>query len=222
MQHARTISVTPLLVAELLVEGERMPVYVHLVDHPEGRVLIDTGMTERHPALDDMDPVLTPLTEHPLDLATIDAVVATHLHADHCGGNRLFPDAPIHVQRQELTDAAAEGYTLPEWVRPDELHYVAHDGDYDLLPGVRVLACPGHTRGSQIVVIEADGGPVVIAGDAAVWFGQLDEPEDDGQRRILALEPSAVWLSHTHEPWRPPGLQIPAQVTVTPRTVDSR
>ncbi|MFC7597485.1 hypothetical protein ACFQU3_19360 [Terrabacter sp. GCM10028922] len=31
--------------AELLAEGERMPVYVHVIDHPEARVLVDTGMT---------------------------------------------------------------------------------------------------------------------------------------------------------------------------------
>src|SRR5947207_3347842 len=32
--------------AELLVEGERWPVYVHVIDHPAARVLVDTGMTE--------------------------------------------------------------------------------------------------------------------------------------------------------------------------------
>ena len=37
--------VTPVLVAELLAEGERMPVYVHVIDHPDARVLVDTGMT---------------------------------------------------------------------------------------------------------------------------------------------------------------------------------
>lgn len=38
-------TVTPLLVAELLAEDERMPVYVHVVEHPDARVLVDTGMT---------------------------------------------------------------------------------------------------------------------------------------------------------------------------------
>src|SRR6187200_508131 len=32
-------TVTPVLVADLLAEGERMPVYVHLIDHPDARVL---------------------------------------------------------------------------------------------------------------------------------------------------------------------------------------
>jgi N-acyl homoserine lactone hydrolase len=35
-------TITPLLVAELLVEGERWPVYVHVIDHPAARVLVDT------------------------------------------------------------------------------------------------------------------------------------------------------------------------------------
>ena len=44
-----TITITPVHVADLLAEGELMPVYVHVVDHPDGRVLVDTGMTELHP-----------------------------------------------------------------------------------------------------------------------------------------------------------------------------
>ena len=50
--------ITPIFVADLLAEGERMPVYVHVIDHPDGRVLVDTGMTELHPAVADMDPRL--------------------------------------------------------------------------------------------------------------------------------------------------------------------
>ena len=51
-------TITPLLVADLLAEGERMPVYVHVIDHPDARVLVDTGMTELHPAVADLDPRL--------------------------------------------------------------------------------------------------------------------------------------------------------------------
>ena len=48
-------TIAPVLVAELLVEGERWPVYVHVIDHPDARVLVDTGMTELHPAVADLD-----------------------------------------------------------------------------------------------------------------------------------------------------------------------
>src|SRR6187399_1741279 len=72
------LTVTPVLVTELLVEGDRMPVYVHVIDHPEARVLVDTGMTELHPAVADLDPRLRPLSKQDFDLAGIDIVVNTH------------------------------------------------------------------------------------------------------------------------------------------------
>ena len=53
-----TITVSPIHVGDLHVEGEVMPINVHLIDHPDGRVLVDTGMTELHPWLDDMAPTL--------------------------------------------------------------------------------------------------------------------------------------------------------------------
>src|SRR3954453_12625576 len=85
---ASSRTVTPVLVAELLAAGERMPVYVHVIDHPDARVLVDTGLTRLHPAVADMDPLLTPLGEQAdFDLTAIDLVVNTHLHFDHCGGN---------------------------------------------------------------------------------------------------------------------------------------
>ena len=31
------ITITPVFVADLAVEGERMPVYVHVIDHPDAR-----------------------------------------------------------------------------------------------------------------------------------------------------------------------------------------
>ena len=99
-------AITPVFVADLSVEGERMPVYVHVIDHPDARVLVDTGMTELHPAVADLDPRLRPLSEQDFDLAGIDIVVNTHLHADHCGGNHLFAGKPIHVQARNRASVA--------------------------------------------------------------------------------------------------------------------
>jgi len=197
--------VTPVQVASLLAGEERLPVLVHVIDHPDGRILVDTGMTTLHPAVADMDPLLEPLTEHDeLDLDSIAAVVNTHLHFDHCGGNHLFAGRPVYVQRQELEDARTlDDYTIPEWVDAPGMTYEPVDGEFELLPGIRLVPAPGHTRGSQIVVIETDDRPIVIAGDTAVWFGQLDDPETDGQRLIRALDPQQVWLAHASTPWRP-------------------
>lgn len=199
-------TITPVLVAELLADGDRMPVYVHVIDHPEGRVLVDTGMTELHPAVADMDPRVMPLDEHDgFDVGSIDLVVNTHLHYDHCGGNRLFAGVPIHVQRRELEDALGpEDYTIREWVDAPGVEYVPVDGALELLPGIRLLPAPGHTPGSQVVLVDTADGLVVIAGDTAVFFEELDEPRTEGQRLVRSLAPAQVWLAHEHEPWRPP------------------
>ncbi|HET9416893.1 MAG TPA: MBL fold metallo-hydrolase [Candidatus Limnocylindria bacterium] len=199
------ITVTPIFVADLHIEGERMPIYVHVIDHPDGRVLVDTGMTEDHPLLADMEPRLRPLHEQDFDIGSIDMVVNTHLHGDHCGGNRLFAGKPIYVQRQELEDARSQDdYSIREWIDPPGVQYTPVEGELELLPGIRLVPAPGHTRGIQIVVVDTGERPTIIAGDVAVWFGELDEPETEGQRLIHALEPELVWLSHTHEAWRPP------------------
>ena len=204
MTTAASIAITPVHVADLLAGGELMPVYAHLIDHPDGRVLVDTGLTELHPAVADMDPRLMPLSDWGIDLAGIDVVVNTHLHFDHCGGNHLFAGKPIYVQRRELEDARGQDdYTIREWVDAPGVEYVRVDGDLELLPGLRLVPAPGHTPGSQVVAIERGHHPVVIAGDTAVWFGELDEPQTEGQRLVRALGPELVWLSHAHEPWRP-------------------
>ena len=198
------VSITPLHVADLVADGDLMPVYVHVIDHPEARVLVDTGLTELHPLVADMDPRLTPLDTHDMDLQSIDLVVNTHLHYDHCGGNHLFAGKPTYVQSTELEDARTlDPYTIRAWVDAPGVQYVPVDGEHELLPGLRLLLAPGHTRGSQVVVVETGDGPVVIAGDTAVFFAELDAPGTEGQRLIRSLEPTSVWLSHQHEPWRP-------------------
>src|SRR3954453_4196953 len=184
-------TITPVLVAELLPEGELMPVYVHVIDHPDARVLVDTGMTELHPAVADMDPRLVPLSEQAdVDLAGIDIVINTHLHFDHCGGNHLFTGEPIYVQRRELDDARSqEDYTIREWVEAPGVRYAPVDGELELLPGLRLLPAPGHTPGTQVVVVETGRRPVVVAGDLAVSFAQLDEPQTEGRLLVRAPVP---------------------------------
>jgi N-acyl homoserine lactone hydrolase len=163
---------------------------------------VDTGFTGLHPAVADMDPQLEPLTDQDLDLDTITAVVNTHLHFDHCGGNHLFAGRPVYVQRRELEDARTlDDYTIREWVDAPGVSYTEVDGELELLPGIRLLPAPGHTRGSQMVVVDTADGPEVVAGDTAVWSGELDDPTTDGQRLIRSLDPHRVWLAHAAEPW---------------------
>src|SRR4029453_8165531 len=198
-EEAVMLVINPHPAAELLVEGEPMPVFVWTIDHPEGRVLVDTGMIDSRPEFDDMSP--TPPPENiPRDVA---CVINPHLHFDHCGGNRLFPGVPIHVQARELADARSlEDYTIREWVDFDGATYVEHEGEVAVLPGIRLLPAPGHTDGHQVVVVETGAGTNVLGGDVGVWFGDLESGTTEGKRRVLALG-APTWLSHA------PGPEIP-------------
>ena len=105
----------------------------------------------------------------------------------------------------ETHDARNEDdYTIREWVEAPGVQYVPVDGELELLCGLRLVPAPGHTRGMQVVVVETGDCPVVVGGDVAVWFGELDEPHTEGQMRVRALDPAElVWLAHEHQPWRP-------------------
>src|SRR2546425_6642501 len=189
-------TITSLLVAELLVEGERWPVYVHVIDHPAARVLVDTGMTELHPEVVDLDPRLVPLSEQAFDLAGVDVVVNTHLHFDHCGGNHLFAGRPIYVQRQELEDARTEDdYTIREWVEAPGVRYEPVDGELELLPGLRLVPAPGHTRGPPVVVVETGGRPGVVGGGVGGLGGGRRAPHTPRHLRGRAPRPPTGWVA---------------------------
>jgi N-acyl homoserine lactone hydrolase len=201
------------------------PVLGYVVDHPQGRLLLDTGMGD-HP---DVDVHYRPRrTALPAALATaglrledVDLVVNCHLHFDHCGGNPLLAGRPILTQRVELDAAREPGYTLPELVDAPGLRYEQLDGDAEVLTGVHVVATPGHTAGHQSVVVRRDDGVVVVlAGqshDTATAYGadalaRRARREGHGEPlpvppgwidRLQGLDPASVHFAHDHAVWQP-------------------
>src|SRR2546423_2832794 len=127
--------VRPLHFCDVTVDGERWPVFGWAIAGSQGTILVDTGMIDSTPSLDDRwSPVLRPWPE----LGEVVAVINTHLHFDHCGGNRRFAGTPTYVQRAEL-EAAVEPDYLVEWVHFDGESYVEVGGDAELFEGVSVL-----------------------------------------------------------------------------------
>jgi len=179
----------------LVATVKGFPVYAHTIDHPAGLVLVDTGMIDSTPELDEeWDPV--PMPENiPRDVV---CVVNTHLDFDHCGGNRLFPGVPIHVQRLELEHPRGPH----EWVHFDGASYVVHDGEAEVVPGIRLLPTPGHSPGHQSVLVDTPDGLVVLGGDVAYTFRELGSGATEGQRRVLALG-ARTWLAHAERPHVP-------------------
>jgi N-acyl homoserine lactone hydrolase len=188
--------------SEVVFDGQTWPGLVHTIEHPDGLVLVDTGMIDSTPELDEE---WSP-TPHPLDpelVRRVAVVINTHLHFDHCGGNRLFPGLPIHVQSRELADARTQdGYTIREWVDFRGATYVEHDGAVEILAGVRLVPAPGHSDGHQIVVVETDEGPVVLGGDVGYSFSEIGEADTPGKRLVLELA-APTYLAHSREPHVP-------------------
>jgi len=189
--------VRPIRYGDVLVEGERWPGFVHAVEHPQGLVLVDTGLIDSTPELDEewsprFDPEAIP--------RDVLCVINTHLHFDHCGGNRLFAGTPIYVQRREREEARTEDYTIPEWVEFDGATYVELEGEHEVLPGLRVVPTPGHTPGHQSVLVETDEGLVVVAGDVAYTWSEFDAPANDAAAMLTRLAPKRILLAHESAP----------------------
>ena len=191
-------SVRPLHFCDVTVGGELWPVFGWAIDGPDGTILVDTGMIDSTPSLDEQwAPVLRPWPE----LGAVHAVINTHLHFDHCGGNRRLAGTPTYVQRTEL--AAAREPDLEEWVHFEGESYVEVDGDAQLFDGVSVLFTPGHSPGHQAVVVETDGGLVVLGGDVTYSMRELIDGASPSIRRIHDLKPVRVYLAHHERPWEP-------------------
>jgi N-acyl homoserine lactone hydrolase len=193
------LNVRPLHFCDVTVEGELWPVFGWAIDAPAGTILVDTGMVDSTPELDaDWGPVLRawPLEEEPV------AIINTHLHFDHCGGNRRFAGTPTYVQRAELAAAVEPDY-LVDWVRFPGESYVELDGDASLFDGVSVLFTPGHSPGHQSVVVTGDDGLVVLGGDVTYSMRELIDGATPSILRIHELRPERVYLAHHREPWVP-------------------
>ena len=158
---------------------------------------MDTGLIDSTPELDEeWSPRFDP-DKVPRDVVT---VVNTHLHFDHCGGNRFFAGIPIYVQAREREAARAPGYTVPAWVEFDGADYVELDGEAELLPGIRVMPTPGHSPGHQSVLVETDEGLVVVAGDVAYTWSAFDDPANESAATLKGLAPRRIWLAHQSAP----------------------
>jgi N-acyl homoserine lactone hydrolase len=194
------------------------PVHAWVIRHPDGAILVDTGVGLGNGAIDEWYhpqsiPLAAALEAVGLAPPEIAAVVLSHLHFDHCGQQGTL-SAPTYVQAAEFGAAKAPGYTVPDWaeVRKDRMRLV--HGDEDLADGIRLVSTPGHTPGHQSVVIEAGDERVVLAAQCAYRAEELrtgqpassnlhDESwadaAQDSLQRLRALAPCTAQFSHDSE-----------------------
>lgn len=217
--------ITPVLMSEVSLPpthpraGAACVVFGFVIHHSDGPVLVDTGVGVGHPAIDSAyspvhHPIAEGLAEVGVAIGDVRMVINSHLHFDHCGSNRLFPNVPLIAQSAEYKNAWEPGYTIPEWVDFPGANWEPVDGEAEVLPGVRVIATPGHTPGHQSVAVSIGDLVEVIAGQAVYDVEELEseisaEPLTDEEaaqtaasaRRIKAENPARVYFSHDHRVW---------------------
>ncbi len=183
-------------------DGGQWPVHGFVVTHPGGAVLVDTGVGGPDEVLADWRVVnrsaAEALAEIGLTPGDIGLVINTHLHFDHCGQNAIFKHAPFYVQRAELSRARRESPELCDWFDFQNAKFELVDGDAEVLPGLAVIATPGHTAGHQCVIVQsADGESDLLIGDAAYTPRQLAGPPADRLPPGQASDPVA-WRESLH------------------------
>lgn len=202
--------------------GERGSVFGFALVSQDGVMLFDTGVGIGHREIDrwfrpDHHPLPEALQRQGLSVSDVVAVANSHFHFDHCGQNRLFAGRPIYVQAAEYRAVQEPDYTVLEWVRFPGAALELLDGEAELLPGIRALPTPGHTRGHQSLAIDAEGGPILLAGQAVYtrdeWEGSNDPPRSGepsawdrrayatSVNRLRELDPALVLFAHDERPW---------------------
>jgi glyoxylase-like metal-dependent hydrolase (beta-lactamase superfamily II) len=162
-------------------------------------VVLDPGL--------DPDQILDCLREEGL---TVRAILNTHGHADHIGGNealkQLAPEAPLIIgagDEHMLSDADANlsspfGFAITS----PPADRTVKEGDLVEAAGIsfRVLDIPGHSPGHVVFVLE--GAPKQVFGGDVLFrgsIGRYDFPGGDGRllldgirRKLFSLPPDTV------------------------------
>jgi glyoxylase-like metal-dependent hydrolase (beta-lactamase superfamily II) len=167
-----------------------MPLAMFLVEHEQGLVLLDTGLSPD--AADDADPIYGGMRPHFIVKVTreeiIDAQLAaigrsvsdiTHLvlshgHFDHCGGLPMLHDVPnivMHATEWEHVQTAPRGRPAPvrtdDFIGLDESRLRLFDGDHDLFGdgAITLLEMPGHTPGNTSILVRLPSRSFLLSED---------------------------------------------------------
>jgi 4-pyridoxolactonase len=164
----------------------RFPVYSVYIDHPDGKVLIDTGFEKgwverklpfEKPEQSEDQQIINQLAKIGVKPEEIDIVVNSHLHFDHCSNNKLFPQATFIFSTSELRHSHVPdpwerlGYDPELVVMPGMKTVMLELGDfeYEVLPGITLVETPGHSVGHLSAIVDPGGDqpPLVFPFDVA-------------------------------------------------------
>lgn len=177
----------------------RLPIWVAVIEHPEGTFLVDTGLSA---AVNDPNYFSSPLVNRYIrtqfqfnindneqlshQLAAHDLVpntiILTHLHFDHIGSLACFPDIPVLLHRQEWAHPfGALPKLYPPGFKPTLLDLDGKEGPFHKARTLTADKCltlvhtPGHTPGHCSVLLKTDTTHILFAGDVCYDKTQLEK-----------------------------------------------
>ncbi len=204
-----------------------MDYFIWLLRCGDRTILVDTGYEHEEAARRDRPIQQTPsamLEAMGVSPASIDTVIVTHLHYDHAGGLRNYPNATLHMQPSEMAFATGPcmchdfirlpftGEHVCDAVRAlyaGRLVYTQGSGE--VASGVEVHLIGGHSRGLQCVRVSTRRGWVVLASDASHYYENFQSGKPfpivvdvqemlDGFRTIVDLADSPAHVIPGHDP----------------------
>ncbi len=190
-------------------------------------LLVDTGYDDEEGARRGRPVRLNPVEAlQPLgiDPALVSTIIVTHLHYDHAGGLKHFPNATLHLQAAEMAYATGPCMCHGPLKGPFTADHVCeaiqrlysgrvifHEGDGEVRDGITVHRIGGHSRGLQAVRVRTEAGWLCLASDASHYYENvLDlkpfpivvDLEDmmNGFQTLRALASSADLIIPGHDP----------------------
>jgi glyoxylase-like metal-dependent hydrolase (beta-lactamase superfamily II) len=195
-----------------------------LVRHPQGDVLIDTGLgrtiesqLQAMPSLfrlatdlEQSQPAADRLNAAGYDPKHLRFILLTHAHWDHVSGVPDFPGVPVLVTAAEhrfiydggFPNAPARSIDPRRFQEYgfDGTAYLGFDESHDLYGdgSIVIVPAPGHTPGSVVVFVALPGGSrYAFVGDLVWQVKGLTQREERPwlEARVLGEDPAAVQLS---------------------------
>jgi glyoxylase-like metal-dependent hydrolase (beta-lactamase superfamily II) len=152
----------------------------YLIETGSKTILVETGGGHNFdPVSRDrlkLPEIVPPITSY-IDPSSIDIVINTHLHWDHCSGNMFngapaFPRAKYFARRGEWDYAhtgnardvvSYRGANYDPLVETGRMELLASDAE--IVPGVEILSAPGHNRDMCVVKANSNGRTFCLLAD---------------------------------------------------------
>jgi glyoxylase-like metal-dependent hydrolase (beta-lactamase superfamily II) len=200
-----------------------MPIWVWVIEHPEGVIVIDTGENAEvlnpdyfNPAgkliaaynkrnlkfsINKENEIGFQLRQLGIDKDNIKNMVLTHLHLDHTDGIKDFRNVEILVNEEEYKSPSGHFPELiPSWFNPKRVQYKndmvsVFNKAYPITDREDLLLVPtgGHTKHHASVLFKTDDFDILFAGDVSYNQEQLI------QRDIPGINADYKKTSNTYE-----------------------